>query len=247
MPLFFIHSNQIKAGQLHLTGPIVQHIALALRHQVGDKILFVDEHKTGYVVQLLEVFPDKVRGIVLEEKKQVRGTPLNLTLGQAILKAKKMDWILQKATELGVSRIVPVVTERIVAALRTERIETKHTRWETILKEAAQQSGRWDIPKLDSPTDFACIVQQGPNFDLALVLWEGETRKGLKQVMGSNPKAQNILVLIGPEGGFSEKEIQSAARYQIIPVSLGWRILRAETACLSVLTLLQYELGDLHP
>jgi len=249
MPVFFIHSKQISGNLLYLTDPLAKHLGGALRYQAGDQIFVVDEQKAGYVVQLLDVKPKKIVGKILEEKRQAPTPQLMITLGQALLKAKKMDWILQKATELGVSRIIPLITERTVVEPRPERIENQQRRWEDILKEAAQQSGRWDIPELDPPTEFAEAVEQGPNFTLSLIPWEGESKtslkKALRDVPPSSPVPQKILVLIGPEGGFSQQEIEIASKHQIIPVSLGWRILRAETACLATLTMLQYELGDM--
>ena len=245
MPVFFIHSKQIIGGVLQLTGPLVRHVGGALRQQIGDRIFVIDEQKIGYDVQLLEVTPKRIVGKVLQEKRKTPVSPLSITLGQAILKSKKMDWILQKATELGVSRIVPLVTERTVVAPRPERVEIQHHRWEEILKEAAQQAGRWEIPQLDFPTDFSRLIKESPNFDFSLLPWEGEEKKGLREVLQSNLQGPKILVLIGPEGGFSDHEVALAKEHHFIPVSLGWRILRAETACLATLAMLQYEIGDM--
>jgi 16S rRNA (uracil1498-N3)-methyltransferase len=249
MPVFFIQSKQISGNFLYLTDLLAKHIGGALRYQAGERIFVVDEQKVGYVVQLLNVTPRKILGKILEEKRQGPTSWLSITLGQAILKAKKMDWILQKATELGVSRIIPLVTERTIVTLRAERIDNQQRRWGEILKEAAQQSGRWDIPELDPPTDFMRLAERGPNFTLSLIPWEGECEKNfkntLRETLHSKPLPQKILVLIGPEGGFSQQEIEIARKHRIIPVSLGWRILRAETACLATLAMLQYELGDM--
>ena len=132
---------------------------------------------------------------------------------------------------------------------KSERIEHQQRRWREILKEAAQQSGCWEIPEVDPPADFARIVEHCKDFTYSLIPWEGEFKTGLKQVLRnippSQPHPQKILVLIGPEGGFSKQEIEMACRHGIISVSLGWRILRAETACLATLTILQYELGEI--
>jgi 16S rRNA (uracil1498-N3)-methyltransferase len=249
MPVFFIHSKQISGNHLYLTDPLAKHIGGALRYQTGDQIFVIDEQKVGYVVQLLEVKPKKITGKILEEKRQAPTSQVTITLGQAILKAKKMDWILQKATELGVSRIISMITERTVVDPRPERIEHQQRRWGEILKEAAQQSGRWEIPELDRPTDFPRVIEQASNFNLSLIPWEGESKtslkKALRDILPSNSLPQKILVLIGPEGGFSHQEIEIARKHRVIPVSLGWRILRAETACLASLTMIQYELGDM--
>ncbi len=287
MPVFFIHSKQISGHDLQITDSLARHIGGALRHRVGEQIFVVDEQRVGYVVELVEVKPNRIVGKILKEKKQPPISPFNITLGQAILKAKKMDWILQKATELGVSRIIPLATERTVVEPRPERADTQHRRWQEILKEAAQQTGRWEVPELNSPADFFSFVKNASHYDLALIPWEGENQKGIKRALReashSNPhleepclhrqgffdpsgdkhdlirsltppseagtalarRVHNILILIGPEGGFSDQEVALAREHRIIPVTLGWRILRAETACLATLTMLQYELGDM--
>ncbi|MCI0526655.1 MAG: 16S rRNA (uracil(1498)-N(3))-methyltransferase, partial [Nitrospira sp.] len=244
-----IHSKQISGHDLQITDSLARHIGGALRYKVGEKIFVVDEQRVGYTIELVEVKPNRIVGKILEEKKQSPIPSLNISLGQAILKGKKMDWILQKATELGVSRVSPLVTERTVVEPKPERIDTQHRRWKEILKEAAQQTGRWEIPELNYPVDFSSFVKNASHYDLALIPWEGENQKSIKQCLRerlhSNLGLHHILVLIGPEGGFSGPEAAMARKHQIIPVTLGWRILRAETACLATLTMLQYELGDM--
>ena len=247
MPVFFIHSEQIQKGLLQITGPLRRHLAGSLRHRAGDRILVVDERKVGYTVQLLEMAPTRITAKVLEEKEE-RGrsadSSLEITLGLAILKAGKLDWVLQKATELGVARIIPIVTEKTIARPRPERQQAQHHRWQEILKEAAQQSGRWEIPSLELPSGFARLAARGPAFDLVILPWEGETEKGLKEVLRAKRQARKILVLIGPEGGFSEQEVTLAEGHQAVCVSLGPRTMRADTAALATLAMLQFELGD---
>jgi 16S rRNA (uracil1498-N3)-methyltransferase len=249
MPVFFIQSSQISGRVLNLTGPLVKHIGGALRNQPGDRILVIDEHRMGYLVQLVRVTRKQIVANVLEERSQAPRSPLSITLAQAILKGKKMDWVLQKATELGVSRIIPLVTERTVVEPRPERMTIQHHRWQKILREAAQQSGRWEIPELGSPVDFFRFVEGDRNFDCSVMPWEGEHEKDLKTILRkmhhSRSQTPEILVLIGPEGGFSEQEVRWGQQHQIIPITLGRRILRAETASLATLTMLQYEMGDM--
>ena len=245
MPVFFIHSEQICDGLLNLTGPLTRHLAGSLRHQVGDRIFVVDERKIGYIVQFLEMQSGRIVAKILEERKPSHPAALCITLGVAILKAKKLDWVLQKATELGVTRIVPMLTERTIVHPRTEKRQALHHRWQEILKDSSQQSGRWDIPSLEFPLDFTQLVAQSPSFDLAVLPWEGETEKGIKEILRTNRQARKVLALIGPEGGFSGREVDLARSYQAVPVSLGPRIMRADTAGLATLTILQFELGDI--
>lgn len=251
MPVFFIHSNQVSNRILHLTGPLVKHISGSLRKRKGDQIVVMDERRTRYDVELLVVRPKAIIGKILQESSQEPVPPVRLILAQSILKSKKMDWVLQKATELGVSRIVPVRTERTVVDPRPDRIEAQLGRWQEILKEAAQQTGRWDIPGLEPPTDLPSFLKNESSFDLGLMLWEGERRNDLKTALKAclapERKIHDILILIGPEGGLAPSEVSLAQEHRIVPVNLGWRILRSETAALTVLSIIQYELGDLAP
>ena len=151
-----------------------------------------------------------------------------------------MDFVVEKCTELGVSQIVPMLTERTVAK------EAKLDRWRKLAKEAAEQSGRTVIPAIASLTPFEEILKMKSQFDLALIPWELEKENTLKIVLKTggqaNRKTDRLLVLIGPEGGFSQKEISLAKEAGLISVSLGERILRAETAGMAVLSAIMYEL-----
>ena len=148
-----------------------------------------------------------------------------------------MDFIVQKCTELGVSEIIPVVSERSVAK------GEKSGRWQKIAKEAAEQSGRALIPKISALTDFKSLLKKKNEFDLALIPWELEKTNKLKAIL-QNSSPKNIIILIGPEGGFSSQEIEQAKAAGFIPVSLGKRILRAETAGLAILSMIMYELDN---
>ena len=245
MPVFFIHSSQISDGLLTLTGPLARHLGSSRRHQVGDRILVVDEKKAGYLVRLREISSRKITAKIIENRTRPPASRCHITLAQAILKTGHWNWVLQKATELGVSRIIPMQTERTVVQPQASRLEGQLLRWKKILEESAQQSGQWAIPDLEMPAPYREIIQKSSAFDLAVIPWEREKNKGIKTLLRDMRQAQKILILVGPEGGFSPGEIAEILQGPIQPVSLGPRTLRSETAGLAVLAMIQYELGDM--
>lgn len=166
-----------------------------------------------------------------------------ISVGQAILKGEKMDWFIQKATELGVAGIVPLLTERTVAG----KTGLRQQRWQKIALEAAQQSGRCSIPSVSAPHSLSSFLTEASTSDLKLLLWEGEEEKKLKEVLRgtqmNGERPGRISLLIGPEGGWTAEEVSVARRAGFATASLGRGILRAETAGVAALAILQYELS----
>jgi 16S rRNA (uracil1498-N3)-methyltransferase len=167
-----------------------------------------------------------------------------ITLYQGLPKGEKLDLILQKCTELGIAEIVPFQADRSVVRLVPERVADRLKRWQRIVLEAARQAGRSSVPRVDFAADLAAVTRHG-NQELKLLLWEGETERGMKAVLRCCPRPISIAVLVGPEGGLTATEAATAQAAGFIPVTLGQRILRTETAGLAVLAILQYEWGDL--
>ena len=156
-----------------------------------------------------------------------------------------MDWVVQKATELGVSKVLPLMTERTVPKPFTDRLLNQHDRWRKIAREAAQQCARLEIPKIESPTDFSKLCHSPPDADLKIVVWEEEREHPLRSSIAATRSIRSLLLVVGPEGGFSGNEIDQARSAGFRIASLGRRVLRAETASLATLAILQYELGDM--
>lgn len=243
MPVYFIQSQSIRNDQITLTGELAHHLGTVLRCHVGERVELVDEARVRYRATLDSITEKRIIARILQ-----RGAPEpppipSVTLAQALLKGDKMDWVIQKATELGVSAILPVVTERTIARPRPERESHQRDRWRKIAKEAAQQSGRLEIPNVDPAVSFEEILKTPPEASLKLLPWEGEHGPSLKSALYHFKEETSIAVLIGPEGGFSLQEIEKARKAGWVSVSLGPRILRADTAGLAVLAILQYELG----
>ena len=248
MHRFFVDPTSIQGDLVRLDGPIARQIARVLRLRPGEGIQVLDDTGSVYRVELTAVGVRNTEGRVLDTSDAGGEPGLKITLYQALLKADSFELVLQKGTELGVSRFVPVSCERSVAVLRGQgRLGSKLERWRRILREAAEQSERGRLPVLQPPIDFkeACDTVSEP----ALILWEREKSRGLKTTLGelnaSDGPVASLSVFVGPEGGFSEQEVEHAQGEGIRPVSLGSRILRAETAGIAAVTAIMYELGEL--
>ena len=173
-----------------------------------------------------------------------RQTP-RLILGQSLLKGEKMDWVIQKATELGVSEIVPIESQHSVVQLKADRVDHQLARWQRIALEAAQQSEQWRIPTVAKPQSLSALLTSVVMGMLTLMLVERRDGKSLQTVNLPQDATGSILVLIGPEGGWSQEEAQIAKQAGIQPITLGEHILRAETAAIATISILQSRLGTL--
>jgi len=244
MPVFFIQSKSIQGDQITLTGELAHHLGAVLRCHAGEIVHLVDEDRVRYQAELNQVSEKRVIAKILERKRpEPRRTPV-ITLAQAVLKGDKMDWAIQKASELGANTIIPIVTERTIARPRAERASHQRDRWQKIAKEAAQQCGRLDFPDVLSVVSLDALLKNRPDASLKLIPWEQEQDRSLKSALGNLKTIPSLSILIGPEGGFAPDEIEMARKAGWTSVSLGPRILRAETAGMAVLAILEYELNE---
>jgi 16S rRNA (uracil1498-N3)-methyltransferase len=238
----FVPPESIRGDIVHITGSLAHKLRIVLRLKAGDHIVVLDNTSTERKVRLDSLRGGEVRGSVLTTTQCANEPKTRIALFQALLKGSSFDLVLQKCTEIGVSTFVPVMSERCVAR---EPGPARADRWERIVLEAAQQSRRALLPLIHPVTSFdeACRSSTGPS----LILWEGERIAGLKNVLHSLEESDpvSINVFVGPEGGFSIQEIESARASGIIPTSMGGRILRAETAGLAASAALLYEFGEM--
>ncbi len=243
MPRFYVPQPQIEEGVLKIEGEEVKHIRKVLRLKTGDTIVVFNGLGKEYEGTILEEKPSfvlvKVQNIFFPQKD----SPLEVTLAQSLLKGEKMDFLIQKATELGVKEIIPFFSSHSVPLLERSRRIERHRRWEKIAVEASKQCGRGVIPKIESFKDYSEMLQIASPDGLRLILWEREGIK-LKKVLETSEEKE-IFFVVGPEGGFSQEEIEQAEKTGFIPVILGRRVLRAETASLCLLSILQYQRGDI--
>ena len=216
-----------------------------LRHKKGDKIKILDGQGGEYLVEIEEMGQNTGRGRILERNFKNYPAPVSIIIGQGIPKAKKMDLVIQKATELGVDTIVPLITERTVLRLDDESSKRKVERWKKIARGSSQQCKRSLIPEVLDVLDLDHFLLRYKDADEKLILFEEEKDRRLRDRLGNLERVKRLALLIGPEGGFSRIEIGKAEDRGFIPVGLGPLILRTETAPLAALSIVQYLLGNL--
>lgn len=238
-PRFFIAPSQVSGSRISVTEGDVRHIAAVLRMKTGDALLLCDGQGTEYQVAIAEISKSEIKADIVSHTRREITAP-RITLGQGLPKSDKMDWIVQKATELGVSNIVPLVTARTIVKIKDE--EKRISRWQKIAREAAMQSNRVDIPAIGQIVSFKEFLQTHTSEPRTLLLlpWEEGTMP-IKDVLRGKQDITRIVALIGPEGGFSSVEASMAREKGFHAVSLGQNILRTETAAIAVLSMIGYE------
>jgi len=236
MPVFYVDEEAIQPPQITIRGELARHLACSLRMQPGERCQFADGRRR-YLGELTRVTPAAVTATILTDEPAA--PPVRpVTLAQAVIKGHRMDWLLQKAAELGAARIIPITTSRTVVRPREERRDAQQRRWEKILREAGQQSGRSRPPELSPASDLRVALAQAPADAARLILWESETHALLSAHLSTLPSDQPIFLLIGPEGGLSAEEVAAATDRGFVSVSLGPLTLRAETATLAALAII---------
>ncbi len=236
MPVYFVDESAVRPPVITIQGELARHLAGALRMQPGEHCSFIDSRERRYLGELTAVTPTKIVATILREEPPA--PPLRpVTLAQAILKGHRMDWLLQKAAELGATRIVPLITARTIVRPRGERLPAQTQRWTTILREAAQQSGRSRPPELAHPCDLRSAFNDATPDTMRLILWDAETRLTLGRLLPTLPVDRPLLIVVGPEGGLSPDELAETTAMGGCTVSVGRLTLRAETAALAALAL----------
>ena len=245
MQRFFVEPHQIDeaAHQIHIIGTDVNHISNVLRMKQGEEVWISDGGQKEYRCAIEAFSADEVLLHIIYAQEPDYELPSRIYLFQGLPKADKMELIIQKAVELGVYEVVPVVTKRAVVKLDEKKAAKKVARWNAIAEGAAKQSGRNRIPEVHDVMTFAEALEFAKSLDVRLIPYEKAEGMGtMKSAVDQIKPGESIGVFIGPEGGFEEAEIEQAMEQEIIPVSLGKRILRTETAGLTILSILMYHL-----
>lgn len=245
MPRFFLEGLDSSSGRAEITGEDVNHIRKVLRLQKNDEIVICDGRGTDYFSVIDDITPERVSASIIRFEKTLTEPPVSITLFQGIPKSDKMDLIIQKCVELGITEIVPVSTARTVVKLEDQKdCLKKAERWQRIALEASKQTGRGIIPRVNTPVNFNQAIKIAEAYENKIIPYEDEKTAGIGSAIKSFGPGK-IAVFIGPEGGFSGEEIDMAREYGLRPVTLGPRVLRTETAGMAVLAILMYELGDM--
>lgn len=267
MHRFFIPPDWIEGEKVVIEGQKAHQIRNVLRLRPGDHILVLDDSGWEREVEIVEIGHAKVIGRVVKRGLSHSEPRTKVSLYQGVLKGRRFEFVLQKGTELGIVEFIPMICERCIIA-DMEDVSKKAERWRRIISEAAEQSGRGKLPKLQPAMLFQQACERAMRSEgLSIMLWEGERRKSLRSLLGDRaaeemrelrelmglqsfplphgPRPFSVNLFIGPEGGFTLGEAELARNYGIIPITLGPRILRAETASIVATAAILYELGDL--
>lgn len=244
MPMFFVASEAIVPPTVRITGPLLRHLRQSLRLEPGETLMVTDERGTRYRAEIAEITSKALTARILETIPVPAKTNPSIVLAQSLLKGEKMDWVIQKATELGVERVMPVLATHSVVRPRAERIEHQRTRWQRIALEAAQQSERWSVPVIDEPNTIPQMLSASKTAVSKLLLAERSNNSSLTSVP-LHAEGGEVWLLIGPEGGWEDKEVAQSLQNGFVSVTMGPRILRAETAAIAAISILQSRLGGL--
>lgn len=245
MHKFFIDKSAIFGDAVQIEGEDVNHISKVLRLRKGENIQVCDGNRHEYICMIESIEKKLVTCRIIESFDNLTEAPIEITLFQGIPKSQKMDLIVQKCVEIGVVKIQPVITERVVVKTDGKDLSSKIERWNRIAVEASKQSNRGILPVVEEPVSFDEAIVKLKEFDAAVIPYENEKTTGMKEYFKNKREIKSIGILIGPEGGFEESEIELCMKNNIMPVTLGPRILRTETAGFVASTIVLYEIGDM--
>jgi 16S rRNA (uracil1498-N3)-methyltransferase len=241
MQRYFVEPHLFSDRDVTIVGEDVHHMVNVMRFRIGEEIVVCDGQ--GRVARArLAAFADKqVTAEITEFLADTSELPIRVTIGQSLPKGEKMEWILQKGTELGAFAFFPFSSERTIVKLDAKKEAKKLERWRKIVKEAAEQSHRSVLPEVLPPVSWKQAVASAEQYTRCVIAYEKEDGRTLHQVLEGLSAGDSLLVLIGPEGGFSEEEVAQAEAAGIQSVTLGPRILRTETASQYVLGAISYQ------
>lgn len=233
MPRFLISSQNISGSKIKISKPkLIHHLKDVLRFKIGDEIKVFDEAGCAYDVVLEKLSAQALIAKIKEKYLVLAAKKIRLDIACAIPKKSKMDDIVDKLSQLGVDKIIPLETQRTIIRLDKDKKTLRQKRWQKIAECAAQQSQRSDIPLVESVKSFKEIIAVAGGYDLKIIPHLSGKRKSLQAVLEGTP-AKNILVLIGPEGDFTPGEVAQAKKCGFLAVSLGETVLRVETAAVA--------------
>ena len=248
MRRFFVPSHSLSGNNSVITGDDANHIRNVLRLKPGDVIELIDGTGLECDARIVRMLSGKVEVSILQRRSSEPRPSPRLIIAQAILKDNKPDTIVRQITEMGIHEWVPFAAHRSVPVLNPERIRSRKDRWEKIAIEALKQCRRSTLLNISDLLTYDAMLAHGRHCDVKLIFWEDESPSRPFDLPDANAgSVQSIMAVIGPEGGFTPEEIAAARACGYMTISLGPRILKADTATLAVSTLLQYGYGDMRP
>jgi len=246
MRRFFVEGSIEPDRPCIITGSEAHHILKVLRMGPGDRLALMDGGGARFQAVIQSATRKEVTVILENPLPSAPPSPVEINLCQALLKSGPMDYLIQKTSELGVDAVFPFFSQRTIVRLEEGRFANRLRHWNEIGRSAAKQSGRAAPARIAAPSSLEALTARWKTEKgLKAMLWEGEGKRDLKALLRGSDQAEKFVGIIGPEGGFSEKEVEMAEDAGFVPVSLGNRILRAETAAITLAAIVQYEWGDL--
>jgi 16S rRNA (uracil1498-N3)-methyltransferase len=245
MTRFFLPRSKIDGRRGSLAGAELEHLRRVLRLRPGDHIIVFDDSGCEHEAVILTLNDTQGEVEILRSYQAERESPLAVTLAVALTKGDKMDYVVEKATELGVKTIAPFVSRYTVPKLNDRKAVQRVERWQKIALSAAKQCGRASLPEVLPVCDFRDLISKPDATGLKLFFWEKEAEQTFKQLRDREAGVKSVLLVVGPEGGFTAEEAEMARARGYTTLHLGPRVLRAETAALTALSLVQYLWGDL--
>ncbi|WP_167958427.1 16S rRNA (uracil(1498)-N(3))-methyltransferase [Anaerosporobacter faecicola] len=243
---FYIEQSNVREEQILIDGADVNHIKNVLRMRVGEELILCDGQGTDYHCKIAVLAADQIQASIISKEETQTELPARIYLFQGLPKKDKMELIIQKAVELGVYQVIPVMMKRSVVKLDDKKKEQKKLeRWQAIATSAAKQSGRGFIPEVMPVMNYKEAVAMAKEMEYKILPYEHamgmqETKQKIQEVKGK----KSVAIFIGPEGGFEEEEVAVAREAGIAPITLGKRILRTETAGLAILSVLMFALEE---
>ena len=245
MRYFFIDPSLVTGLEVSITGSEAHHIKNVLRLKPGDGLKLFDGTGFEYEAAIVRVSAKKVTVEIQRKAKAAAPSGVPIMVAQAFLKEKKMDDLVRKLCELGITQWIPFFSKRSIARPDAKRLEARSQRWQRIATEAVKQCRRLDTPQIADALSFEEMLDFSQNCDLRIVFWENESSLLTADFVSEDNPAKKILLMLGPEGGFTDQEMKRLQNSGFISAGLGPRILRAETATLAAVTLVQYLYGDM--
>jgi 16S rRNA (uracil1498-N3)-methyltransferase len=248
MRFFFVDPSQIAGSRAVIEGAEASHIKNVVRLTKGETVGLVDGSGFEHLARIDRLLSGRVELSITARTPSEGISPVRIHAAQGYLKDKKMDRVVRQLSELGVARFIPLISDRAVVRPESVRTSIRQARWRKISIEALKQSRRGDLMRIEAVTAFASLLDASRTFDRCIIFWEGATH-GLPspETPVAVLQAPTVLVVLGPEGGFSEQEAATAEAAGFLVAKLGPRILRAETAAVAACAIVQYLFGDLGP
>lgn len=242
---FFVSPDQIEEPIIRITGSDVNHIKNVLRMKEGEELWISDQQEKEYRCYIEEFSKEEISAHIMYVQEPKFELPSRIYLFQGLPKGEKMEWIIQKAVELGVYEIIPVAMKRCVVKLDKKKAEKKTARWQQIAESAAKQSKRMLIPEIHEVMTYKEALAFAGHLDVKLIPYElAKGMKETREILNELRPGQSIGIFIGPEGGFEEEEVSKALEAGAHAITLGRRILRTETAGLAILSVLMFQLEN---